>query len=135
MATLIKAPNFTKNLAEKVHNLSTDQLKVALTNTSPASANLLADIIEVDYTNLPGSRNLTTSSTTQASGVYTLILADLELKAFGTLGPFRYVVVYNDTTAGKNILGYYDIGKSVTLASNEKLVIDFNQTAGALTIS
>ena len=134
MATFVKFDAFVKALAEKVHNLGSDQLVVALTNSAPSAANtVLADITQISYTNL-SSRNITTSSSSQTSGTYKLVLADLTLTASGAVGPFRYVVIYNDTSASDNLIGYLDYGSSSSLNSGEQFIIDFDGSAGAITL-
>lgn len=136
MASFVKFQPFVEALAEKVHNLGSDQLAVALTNTAPnATDDMLADITQISYTNL-SSRNLTTSSSAQTSGTYKLVLADLVLTASGgSVGPFRYVVIYNDTATNDELIGYYDYGSSITLADGETLTIDFNGTNGVLQLA
>lgn len=136
MATFSKFQPFVEALAEKVHNLGSDQLVVALTNTAPnATDATLSQITEISYTNC-SSRNITTSSSSQTSGTYKLVLTDLVLTASGgSVGPFRYIVIYNDTSASDNLVGYYDYGSSLTLASGETLTIDFDPSAGVLTIA
>lgn len=135
MATFTKFNPFVEALAEKVHNLGSDQLAVALTNTAPSSSNsVLADITQISYTNL-SSRNITTTSSTQTSGTYKLALQDLVLTASGSVGPFRYVVIYNDTAASDNLVAYYDYGSSLTLSSGETFTIDFDPTNGVLQIA
>lgn len=126
MATFNKFNAFAENMVE-VMNLGTDQFVVALTNTAPTASNsVLADITEISYTNL-SSRNLTTSSSSQTSGTYTLALADLTLTATGSVGPFRYVVIYDDTptSPADPLVGWYDYGSSISLANGETFVIDF----------
>ena len=90
MATFNKFNAFAEAVAEKVHNLGSDQLTIALTNTAPTSANaILTDITQITYTNL-SSRNLTTTSSAQTSGVYKLVVSDLTLTSSGgSTGPFR----------------------------------------------
>jgi len=129
---------FVQDVAHGVHDLETDQLTVALTDTLPVVTNtLLTNITEVTYTNL-STRNLTTSTSTQTSGTYALTVADLTLTSTGgATGPFRYVVVYNDGTTAKvdPLIGWYDYGSSITLNDGESLTIDLNQASGMLTLS
>lgn len=135
MATFNKFNAFVEALAEKVHNLGSDQLTVALTNTLPTSSNsVLADITQISYTNL-SSRNITTTSSSQTSGLYKLILTDLTLTATGAVGPFRYVVIYNSTAASGNLIAWFDYGSSISLANGDTLTIDFDPTTGLLQLS
>lgn len=136
MATFTKFNAFVENIAEGVHNLGSNQLVIALTNTAPSASNtVLADITQITYTNL-SSRNVTTSSSSQTSGTYSLVCSDLVLTASGgSVGPFRYVVLYNDTptSPADPLIAYWDYGSSVTLASGETFTIDFG--ANVLTIA
>jgi hypothetical protein len=135
MATFNKFNSFVEALAEKTHNLGSDQLVVALTNTAPnATDTVLANITQISYTNL-SSRNITTSSSSQTSGTYKLVLADLVLTASGSVGPFRYVVIYNDTATNDELIGYYDYGSSISLANGETFTLDFDGTNGVLTLA
>lgn len=145
MATFVKLNGFVEHLAEKVHNLGSDQLKVALSNTAPGSegtpptgstaACVLANVTQVSYTNC-SSRDITTSASAQSSGTYKLTLTDLVLTASGgTVGPFRYVYIYNDTATNDELIGYYDYGSSITLAAGETLTIDFDGTNGVLQLA
>lgn len=145
MATFNKLNGFVEHLAEKVHNLGSDQLVVALTNTAPGSestpptgatgTNILANLTQISYTNL-SSRNITTSSSSQSSGTYSLVLADLVLTASGSVGPFRYVYLYNDTptSPADPLIGWYDYGSEVTLANGETFTVDF-AAGGAITLA
>lgn len=127
MATYVKFNQFVEDMAHKVHDLSADQCVVALTNSAPVATNtVLANITEISYTNC-STRNLTTSTSSQTSGTYTQLFADLTLTATGTVGPFRYVVIYNDTPTSPldPLIGYYDYGSSITMSTSETFLIDF----------
>lgn len=136
MATFNKFNAFVEHLAEGVHNLQTGALTVALTNSAPTAANsVLADITQISYTNL-SSRVLTVASSAQTSGVYKLTINDLVLTASGAVATFRYVVIYNDTptSPADPLIGWYDYGTALTLASGETLTIDFDDANGVLTL-
>jgi hypothetical protein len=135
MAVFNKFDSFVEAVAEKVHNLGSDQLTIALTNTAPVAGNsLLANITEITYTNL-STRNITTSASSQTGGLYKLVVNDITLTSTGgSTGPFQYVVVYNSTAAGGPLVGFFDYGSSITLLSGESLTVDFDQVNGLLTI-
>lgn len=139
MAAYNKFNAFVENMAEGVHNLGSDQLVVALTaaaNAPVAGNSVLADLTQITYTNL-SSRNLTTVSSAQTAGTYTLDVADLTLTASGgSVGPFRYVVVYNDTptTPADPLIAWFDYGSDLTLADTETLDISIN-ASGLFTLT
>ena len=135
MATFTKVLSFTEAVAEKVHNLGSDTLTIALTNTTPTTTwTQLSDLTEVSYTNL-SSRVITTTSSSQTTGTYKLVLADLTLTATGAVGPFRYVYIYNDSAANDELVAYFDYGSEVTLADTNTFKCDFDASSGVLTIA
>ena len=131
MTAGVKFHTFVKDKAHKVHNFSSDQLKIALTNTAPSAASnaVLADITEISYTYC-SSRNLTTSSSGQTSGTYSCVVEDLTLTASGTVGPFRYIVIYNDTptSPADPLIQYYDYGSARTLENGETFQCNFGSS-------
>ena len=136
MASFNKFNSFVEALAEKVHNLGSDQLVVALTaaaNAPVATNTQLTDLTQISYTNL-SSRNITTSSSSQSSGTYKLILNDLVLTASGSVATFRYVVVYNDTATNDELICWFDYGSNVTLANGDTFTVDFDGTNGLFTL-
>lgn len=138
MASFQKFNAFVKHVAEKVHNLGADSLTVALTNSAPtASDSVLADLTEISYTNL-SSRALTVSASSQTSGTYKLVIDDLTLTSTGgSTGPFRYVVIYNDTPTSPTdpLISWFDRGSSLTLGDGESLKLDFDGSAGLLQLA
>lgn len=137
MATYNKFNSFVEAVAEKVHNLGSDQLVIALcaTANAPVAGNTkLSDLTQISYTNL-SSRNITTTSSAQTSGTYKLTLNDLVLTASGAVAPFQYVVVYNDTATNDELIAWFDYGSAVTLASGDTFTIDFDGSNGFLQIA
>ncbi len=144
MAAFVKLNGFVEHLAEGVHNLQTGAITVALTNTAPGSegtpptgatgTNILANLTQITYTNL-SARVVTISASSQTAGTYSMVGTDLVLTASGAVGPFRYVYLYNDTptSPADPLIGYYDYGSSISLASGETFTIDFG--ASILTLA
>ena len=142
MATYVKYDAFVENLAEGVHDLGSDDLDIALTNRAPVSSSdaLLSDISEITgdgYTS--GANNASISASSQSSGTYKLVVNDVVITASGgTIGPFRYVVLYNDTpiTPLNPLIAYHDYGPGgVTLANTETFTWDADASTGILTIA
>lgn len=139
MATYTKFNSFVEALAEKSHNLGSDTLKVMLTNTAPSASNTVkADITEISAGNgyTAGGTAITVSASSQTSGTYKLVGGDVVFTASGgSIGPFRYVVIYNDTATSDELIAYADYGSSITLASGETFTVDFDGTNGILQIA
>lgn len=139
MATFNKFNSFVEALAEKVHNLGSDTLTVALTNTLPVNTNTqLSNITQISYTNIQNGtttgRNLTGVTSAQTSGSYKLDANDLVLTATGTVPTFRYVVLYNATATNSELIGWYDYGAAVDLLNGETFTITWD-AAGILTLA
>lgn len=137
MASFNKFNSFVEAVAEKVHNLGSDTLTIALcaaANAPVATNTQLSNLTQISYTNC-SARVPTISSSAQTSGTYKLVLADLTLTASGTVGPFRYVVLYNGTATNGELIGWWDYGSDITLASGETFLIDFDGTNGVLQLA
>lgn len=143
MAAFVKFHCFVENLAEKVHDLQNDALKIMLSNTAPSqSAQIKSELVEISSTTNgypAGGSPLQSRTSAQTSGLYTLDAADVTFTQSGVsaMGPFRYVILYNDTptSPADPLIGYWDYGATgVTLAgsSGETFTVDF--TTGVLTI-
>ena len=142
MATFVKFNKFLEQLAEKKYDLGSDTLKFALTNTAPTPA---TDTIFLPGTlHLPpaaangyttGGHAATISGSSESGGTYTLAtVTDVVITATaGGIGPFRYVILYDDTATNDELIAYWDYGSSITLAVGETFTIDV--TASLLTIT
>lgn len=145
MAVFNKLNCFTEDLAEKIHNLASDTLKIALTNTAPsATMALLADISEIEAGNGYAAGGLTTtqSAASQTGGTFKLVSSSPTLTATGAVNAFRYAVLYNSTptanaqgTTGKPLIGWWDYGSSVSLAATETFTVSLDGTNGVIQIS
>lgn len=127
MASYVKYQQFVEDFGNKVHDLvgTNDTLKVALTNTAPnvATHNVLADITEISagfgYT--AGGAD-TQNDGTESGGTLTVTGVDIVWTASGgSIGPFRYAVLYNDTPVAPAdpLIAYWDYGSSITLLDTE----------------
>jgi uncharacterized protein (DUF2252 family) len=140
MAVFNKFNSFVEALAEKKHDLGADTLKVLLCNTAPLATNTVkANLAEITAGNgyTAGGATAGITSSTQTSGTYKLVLSDPATwtATGGSLGPFRYAVLYNDTATNDELIGWWDYGSSVTLATGESFAVDFDPTTGVLTIA
>ena len=137
MASFEKFQPFVEKLAEGLMDLGADQLEVALTNAAnpPAVADgLLADLTEISYTAL-SARTVTTSTSTQTAGVYKLVCADLTITSSGSPAAFRYVCLFDQDAVGDPLIGNWDYGSDLALASGESLLIDFSAGDGVLQLT
>jgi hypothetical protein len=133
-ADLIIFEEFVEAIFKELHKLDTDQLKIALSNTAPDAAGdtVLADITEVSYTNC-SARTITTLDASQTAGLFKLVIQDLVLSASGgPVGPFRYIVLYNDGAPSDQLIGYFDYGTALTLNDGESLNLNFDDSLGVL---
>ena len=145
MAAFNKFNCFTEDLAEKVHNLGSDTLTIALcaaANAPVATNTVLANLTPINYTNVVttpnASRVIGVTSSAQTSGTYKLVLPDMTITATGgAIAAFRYVVIYNDTptSPADPLIGWYDYGSDLTLATGESLLIDFDGTNGVFSLA
>lgn len=139
MAVFQKFHSFVEALAEKKHDLGADALKVMLCNAAPAATNAVkADLTEITAGNgyTAGGNTAAVTASAQTAGTYKLVLADPPTwtAAGGSVGPFQYAVLYNDTAANKELIGFWDYGSSITLSAGESFAVDFDPATGVLTI-
>jgi hypothetical protein len=140
MSAFVKFSTFSEALAEAGHNLGSDTLKVALSNTAPTAAtDTVFDAVTKhpppteDHGYTAAGHTITVSASSQTAGTYKLVCTDVVITATaGGIGPFRYAVIYNDTSATDLLVCYFDYGSSITLAAGETLTVDFDGTNGLL---
>ncbi len=135
--------DFKEQLGKGVHDLSTGDIKVALTNTAPnvATHTVLADITQLStgggYTGgAGGGVALAGKSWTETGGTGTFIATDLVITASGgSIGPFQYAVFYNNTPTSPvdPLIGYLNYGSALTLADTESLTLDFTTSIFTVT--
>jgi len=145
MVAYNKFNQFVEDLDHGVHDLKTgtsNVLKIMLTNTAPVATNaILSDITEIGTGNgySAGGTSVGTLTGAQASGTFKLVggTDPVFTASGGTIGPFRYAVLYNSTptTPLKPLIGWWDYGSSITLQIGDSLTVDIDQTNGIFTIT
>lgn len=130
MASAVKYNCFAQDVGRGVHNLNSNTLKLALTNTAPNTSTHvgLADITEISAGNgyTAGGTAVGSTAYSQTSGTGALTGSDVVFTASGgSFAAARYVVMYNDTASGDPLIQYWDYGSSFTLATGETLTVDF----------
>jgi hypothetical protein len=153
MATFTKFNIFVQDVGQKIHNLNSDALMILLTNTAPSTSDTVVDTTtgtctvkstsnaaEITAANnySKGGMTPTNSGYTQTNGTGKLVLQDAVWTATGDVGPFQYVVLYNNTagtTSTRPVIGFYNYGSSITLHNGETFTVDFDQANGVLTIA
>lgn len=140
MATYNKFYAFVEALAEGKHNLGTDTLKVYLSNATPDAA---ADAVKADLAEIAagngytaGGNVATATSSVQTGGIYKLVLSDPATwtATAGVIGPFQYIVLYNETSANDDLIAWWDFGSALTISAGDSFTVDFDPTTGVLTI-
>lgn len=138
MASFNKYQKGVEALVEGI-NAGSDVWKVALSNRTPvvASDATLSDASEISAGNgyTAGGNAATTASSTQTGGTYKLVLNSPTAwtASGGSIGPFQYAILYDSTT--NNLIGYWDYGSAVTLASGESFTVVLDGTSGVFTVS
>ena len=146
MVAFTKINDFVDYLGEGAFNLGSDTIKLALSNTAPASETsnptadgngVLANVTQIAYTNVSGGQPTMASVTwTQSSGTSTFNAADEVITASGGAIPtFQYIYMYSDTptSPADPLIGLWDNGSAIDLADGESLTFDI--TTNILTLA
>jgi hypothetical protein len=138
MATFNKFNSFVSDLAQKIHNLNSDTLKVMLSDTAPVASNTIkSNISEITAANgyTAGGGAAAFVSGNDTSGTYKLVLSPVSWTASGgAIAQFRYAVLYNATAASGNLIGWWDYGAEVNLTNGNTFTVALDQTNGVLTL-
>ena len=134
MASFVKFFQFAEDLGRGVHQLHAagHTLKVYATNATPdQTADLIkADLAEITPANgYPAGGSDVQNDYTETGGVGTCTGVDVVWTASGgSFGPFRYVVLYNDTptSPADPLIGYWDYGTAVTINTGESFTTNFS---------
>lgn len=134
MAAYNKIEDFVEQLVLGKHVFGTHVFKVVLSNSATLSTNtILANITQISGTN-----GYTTGGTdaqvteAEASGTVTVTGTMVVFTASGgSMGPFRYVTLYNDTqtSPADPLVCWWDYGSALTLLVGETFSVKFNSSA------
>lgn len=134
MASYNKFNDFSEQLVEGVHDFGANTFKVALSDSAPIASNtVLADITQISGTNgYTTGGTATTIAVSETGGTTTVTGTEVVFTASGgSVGPFRYVVLYNDSATSPldALVAWWDYGSSITLADGETFTVKFSNTS------
>ena len=142
MASFVKFNQFAYDLSEKVHNLNSDTINIALSNTAPTAA---SNAVLADITQIANGNGYTTNGASigasggTSGGTFTLTGTNVTFTSVtGNMGPFEYVVLYNTSTSPntKPLIGYWDYGSALTLngVNGDTFTVKFNGGSSSGTV-
>lgn len=150
MATFTKIADFVEGAMEGLFNLASDNIALALSNTAPGSETsnptatgngVLANVTQISYTNytddLTVDRRLEGVTSNESGGTYTFDANDVTITASGgAIADFRYFYVFDDTQTvpADPLIGVWDHGSTVSLASGNSATISWN-ASGLFTVA
>ena len=143
MASYNKYNTFVGDLTGKVHDLlgtagsTSDTCKLMLSNTAPNAAThtVRGDSTEISAGNGYSAGGTTlTNVGTNTTGTFTLAGTDVVWTATGSVGPFRYVINYNDTptSPADPLISWWDYGSNLQLANGETFTVDLGASVFTL---
>ncbi len=139
MNTFNKFNDFAAALGKKKHDFNNDALQMMLTNVLPTATMVqFSDLTEITAENgyTAGGVSVPVTSWSGTDGIAKLVNDDAEITASGgTIGPFRYAVLYNSSSTGGPLIGWFDYGSELTLQDGHILALDFDPDLGTLTLS
>lgn len=137
MATFTKFYQYIEDLHKKKHDWSADTFKAMLTNDIP---DVTTDAVKADLTDLgtangytAGGVTLTSVSAEQTTGLIVVKCAESVITwtaSGGNIGPFRSIVIYNDTVASDLLVCCLTFETALTIVSGDTFTRTVNQTTG-----
>lgn len=132
-----KFQDFSEQLIRGVHDWDVHTFKIALTNTAPIAAQSSLDTVTnhpapAAVNGYPAGGQTTTISISETGGLTIVRGTQVTFTASGgTIGPFRYVLLYNDTATSPvdALIAWWDYGSSITLNDTETFTVQFNNTS------
>jgi hypothetical protein len=131
MAAYNKFYDFSEQLVRGTHNFASNVFKVYLSNDTPSQS---ADTVKADLAEISAGNGYTAGGTattitiSETTGTTTVSGTQVQWTATGAVGPFRYAVLYNDTSASDNLVSWWDYGSSISLANGESFTVKFSGT-------
>jgi hypothetical protein len=139
MAAYNKFNLFTQDVCNGAHNFKSggNTFNVMLSNTAPVATNhLYGDISGTEVANGGGYTTGGISSAmsdSSATGTEKVLATNVVWTGSGGgMGPFRYVIIYNFTTASplKPLVCWFDYGSSISLNSGDTFTVSFDASNG-----
>jgi hypothetical protein len=131
MAAYNKFNDFAEQVLTAIHDFRAagHVFKIYLSNAVPSAS---LDLIKADLAEIAAGNGYTAggedvqNTLSEAGGTATVAGTDVTWTASGgSIGPFQYVVLYNDTSASDNLVAWWDYGSPLTLANTETFTVDF----------
>ena len=135
MATFTKFNTFISRLVDGEFDFNSDTFKFFLSNEQPlATDSVKGDIAEITNENGYAAPVDIENAFAVVTGVGTMTAVDKVVTASGgTIGPFQFIVIYDDTHASDALMGWIELASAVTLQIGQSLNVNFG--ASLMTIS
>lgn len=128
MAAFVWFDKFVLSLGTKQVNLDTDAIAIYLSDDTPDVVNdaVKADVAEIGLGNgYTGPIDINNAyAQTGGVGSVTGDASETVAAVGGSIGPFRYVILYDSTPAAGILIGYWDYGSELTLTDGTSFTID-----------
>jgi len=139
VATYNKFNSFVEYLMNKEMDLfgTAETINAYYSNATPSAT---ADFTKADLAEITNQNGYTAPVDTQNDSTRTTTTVTLTGVSFtttassGTVGPFQYVVIYDDTPTAPNadiLIAWWDYASALTLQDGESFSVKFNNAAVA----